>query len=369
MTDTSPQMNAILDNDPDAIALVDADGRFLYASAAAARVLGCETEEMMGRSNFELLHAEDRDRSLRNFKRILADPQSESRTLARFRQNHGPYRWVETTSSNLLNVPDVAAIIMVYREVSDLVNEEEALRRTAEELRLQIAELQDFAHTVAHDLREPLRSISGCTELLLRNAQLDEEDQENARFIVDGVHRMSALLDRLLASATRAFNVSLGPVNLDDAAAHAVDNLRAAVTTSGALITIHPLPVVRGIETDLIRVFQNLIGNAMKYRSAAPPEIDITAEESGSDVIIRVRDNGIGIPEEQHRGVFGLFRRLHAESVPGTGIGLTVCKSIIEGMGGAIWVVSEPGSGSTFCFTVSAAHGESGNQAASSEGH
>jgi chemotaxis family two-component system sensor kinase Cph1 len=183
---------------------------------------------------------------------------------------------------------------------------------------------------------------------------MDEGDKEIAQLIVRAVRRMSTLLDDLLSSATYGFKDSLRPVELEHAVALAVQNLKEALTSSGAAITIEPLPTVQGNECDLVRLFQNLISNAVKYQSEEAVEVHITAERSGPDWVIRVRDNGIGITKEHHRRVFGLFTRLHTEEVPGTGIGLALCKKIVEGLAGTIWVESEPGTGSTFCFTVAA---------------
>ena len=190
--------------------------------------------------------------------------------------------------------------------------------------------MQAFAHTVAHDLKEPLRTISTHTQLLVRKAQLIEADKEIAHLIVDAVRRMSALLDDLLSSATSGFTDSLRPVELERAAAQAIQNLREALTSSGATITIEPLPTVQGNECDLVRLFQNLISNAVKYRSEAAVEVHITAERFGPDWVTRIRDNGIGIPKEHQRRVFGLFTRLHTEEIAGTGIGLAVCKRSLK---------------------------------------
>jgi light-regulated signal transduction histidine kinase (bacteriophytochrome) len=151
-----------------------------------------------------------------------------------------------------------------------------------------------------------------------------------------------------------SFHDALGPVDLERAVARAMQNLSAALSSSEATIKLGRLPTVRGKECDLIRVFQNLISNAVKYRTEMAIEVRIDAERLGPDWVIRLHDNGIGIPTEHHRRVFGLFTRLHGEEMPGAGVGLAVCKKIVEGMGGAIWVDSEPGAGSTFCFTVAA---------------
>ncbi len=227
--------------------------------------------------------------------------------------------------------------------------------RSPAELARSNADLQAFAHTVAHDLREPLRTIATFTQLLVRKAQLDEDQKAVAEFIVEGVNRMSTMLDDLLVSATRGAHDSLQPVELEYTAAQAMQNLREAITASRARITIEPLPVVQGRELDLVRLFQNLISNAVKYRSAADLWIRIFAERCGSEWVIKTRDNGIGIPQEHQHCVFEPFTRLHSSEIPGTGMGLAICERIVQRLGGVIWVESEPGAGSTFCFTVAAA--------------
>lgn len=188
---------------------------------------------------------------------------------------------------------------------------------------------------------------------------MDEDDRQIATYIVNGVARMSALLDDMLSSAGCGFDNPMHHVELEEAAEQAVQNLRQALTASGAMITVERLPIVQGNETDLVRLFQNLISNAVKYRSEAPVEINISAERFGPDWVIRIKDNGIGISREHHHRIFGLFTRLHTRDIPGTGMGLAVCKKIIEGLGGTIWVESEFGAGSTFCFRITAAKAES----------
>lgn len=348
------QFQALVENSSDAISLVDQEGQILYASASTAAVLGYQPEELLGRNGLDLVHPLDRDHTARTLRKALAEPKSPNRTQARVRQKNGQWRWVESTSSNLLDEPHVGAIVINYRQIDSRRGEEEERQRLVEELTRCNAELQAFAHTVAHDLKEPLRTISAFTQVLVRKAQLAEADKDIAKFIVEGVRRMSALLDDLLSSAQIGFSDSLRPVNLEFAVSQAMENLKEAVTSSGARITVESLPTVQGKESDLVRVFQNLLSNAVKYRSGRVVEIQVTAERIGRDWVIRVRDNGIGIRKEDHYRVFGLFRRLHSEEIPGTGIGLAVCKKVVEGLGGTIWVESEPGSGSTFCFTVAA---------------
>ena len=326
----------------------------MYASASTAKILGYQPKELLGRNGLDLLHPQDRDRSLETLKKVLAQPQSHNRMEARVRQKDGQWRWVESTASNLIDEPHVGAIVLNYREIGTRRAEEKEKLRLADELIRSNAELRAFAHTVAHDLREPLRTIAAFTQILARKAPLEQADKQIAQYIVDAVGHLSTLLDDLLFSATSGFSALLRPVELEHAAAQAMQNLTEACTSSGATVTIGQLPTVQGNESDLVRLFQNLIGNAVKYRSEAAVEVHIAAERVGPNWVIRIRDNGIGIAKENHRRIFDLYTRLHSDKVPGTGIGLDVCMKIVEGWGGTIWVESELGLGSTFYFTVAA---------------
>jgi len=354
---------ALIENSSDAIFLVNPKTEIMYASASTAKVLGYQPEELLGRNGLELVHPQDREDSSRALKEVLAKPNNRLQMHARFACKNGEWCWMESTASNLLHEPYVQAIVINSREISARRAAEEERNRHAEELARSNAELQAFAHNVAHDLREPLRTISSFAGLLIRKAQLRPDEREFADLIVNGVGRMTTLLDELLASASYGFKGALDRVEMEVAAQQAMQNLKAAITSSGAHITIEPLPAVEANECDLIRLFQNLIGNALKYRGQAPAEIRITAERSGPDWVIKIHDNGIGIPKEHHQRIFGLFTRLHTKEVPGAGIGLAVCKKIIEERGGAIWVESKPGAGSTFCFTITAAKAEAGIRA------
>ena len=360
MVSSLERFQAMIENSSDAISLVDAEGQVLYANGSTANVLGYQPEELLGRNGLELLHPEDREYSVQTLKKLLADPLWPNRMQARVRQKDGQWRWVESTATNLLDEPCVGAIVINFREIGTRRAEEEERQHLAEELARSKAELRAFALTAAHDLREPLRTISALTQVLVRKAQLDEAGKEIADFIVAGVQRMNTLLDCLLSSATRDSDDSLRPVELEHAAAQAIQNLREALTSSGATIMIEALPIVQGKESDLVRLFQNIISNAVKFRSEAPVEVLITAERFGSHWVIRLRDNGVGIPKAHQQLIFGRFTRLHSTEIPGAGLGLAFCKKIVEAAGGTIWVESEPGAGSTFCFTVAAAQEKSG---------
>ena len=233
------------------------------------------------------------------------------------------------------------------------------LRGRVQQLERSNADLEQFAWAASHDLKEPLRSISSYAQLLIRREAPAEDAQaaEFARYIQQGVARMGGLIDALLAYS-RAMCQPPGPGRVTGAhaaAEEAAQTLRAAIEESGAVIHIDALPPVRAELAPLVQIFQNLLANALKYRNLeASPLIHVSAETSGGDVRFAVRDNGIGIPAEHYRRIFEVFRRLHGEDYEGLGIGLAICKRLVERYGGRIWLESEPGIGSTFYFTLPA---------------
>jgi light-regulated signal transduction histidine kinase (bacteriophytochrome) len=223
-------------------------------------------------------------------------------------------------------------------------------------------ELEQFAHVTSHDLQEPLRAVAGCAQLLQKRyrGKLGADADEIVDHLVDGALRMRTLIQDILAlSRIQSQREAFRDVPSEQALAAALENLSAAISESAASITYDSLPTVRGDASQLALLFQNLIGNAIKYRSHQPPQIHVSAVASANGVSFAVRDNGIGIEPQYFEHIFGAFQRLHSRSAhPGTGIGLAICKKIVERHAGRIWVESAPGAGSTFCFTLGhAAHG------------
>jgi len=345
---------SLIEHGPDAISVIDAQGEILYGNPSTTKVLGYQPEELLGRNCLDLIHPEDRDHSSRALQEVLAKPPGPLQWDARVRRKDGHYSWVESTVSNLLFECELQAIVMHQRDINARRAAEVERQRHAEELARYNLRLEEFAHTAAHDLREPLRAISLYTQMLVRKAQLDADTKRMANFIVDGAERMSALVDDLLSFASTGMHDPPRSVDLQDAVTQAVQNLALAIGASGARLTVDRLPIVRGNEIHLVRLFQNLIGNAVKYRREDPVEIHVTAVQRGLDWVIRIEDNCLGIGPENQARVFMPFVRLANPDVPGTGLGLAVCKKIVEGLGGTIWVESELGEGSTFCFTIAA---------------
>lgn len=236
---------------------------------------------------------------------------------------------------------------------------EEALAMQADLLARSNADLQQFAYITSHDLREPLRTISSFSQMLQRRyrGQLDREADEYIDFITEGVRRMDEMIHDLLIYSRVA--------NQEDRVSHTVDlkqvvnwslqNLKRSIDESSAEIIVENMPQLPGDEVELVQVFQNLISNAIKYRRVdESPRIKVSAERRDGHWLVSVADNGTGFEPEYRDRVFELFKRLHGRDVPGTGIGLTICKKIVERHSGRIWADSVPGRGATFCFTLPA---------------
>jgi light-regulated signal transduction histidine kinase (bacteriophytochrome) len=243
----------------------------------------------------------------------------------------------------------VAARTQLELANKQLSHRTEALSRSNEEL-------QRFAYAVSHDLQSPLRTIGTLTALLVRrNADiLDEESKEYADTIVGGVKRMESMIKGLLEySGATADRHHTAASNSHTVLEQVLQNLRSLIDAESAIITFDALPVVQANENRLAQVFSNLITNAIKYRSDREPEIHITATNNGTHCVFKVADNGIGIDLKYADEIFGLFKRLHSEDkYEGSGIGLAICKAVVERHGGRIWLESELGKGSTFFFTI-----------------
>ena len=245
------------------------------------------------------------------------------------------------------------------KEVAERKRAEAALAEQAAELARSNTELEQFAYVASHDLQEPLRMVASYMQLIDRRyrGKLDDQADEFIEFAVDGARRMQQLIADLLEfSRVGTHGQELEPVDSQKLFDEAISNLKVTIEESGATVTHDELAAMMADPRQLCRVFQNLIGNAIKYRSERTPEVHVGAVKDGDEWVFSVRDNGIGIGPEYHERIFRIFERLHAPTkYSGTGIGLAICKKIVERHGGRIWVESEPCSYTVFFFTIPAA--------------
>jgi PAS domain S-box-containing protein len=256
-----------------------------------------------------------------------------------------------------LESPEGILVTAAIRDISVRQAAEADLLQKIDELNMSNEELGKFAYIASHDLQEPLRMVASYTQLLSRRykGKLDAEADEFIAFAVDGANRMQRLIQDLLSySRVGTKGQELLDTSSEEAQQRALVNLRSAVEESGALVTHDPLPTVMADGTQLIQLFQNLIGNAIKYQKPGVPRVHISVVRSGAKQwTFSVKDNGLGIEPQYFEKIFGMFQRLHKrEEFAGTGIGLAICKKIAERHGGNISVESEPGQGSTFSFAL-----------------
>jgi light-regulated signal transduction histidine kinase (bacteriophytochrome) len=232
----------------------------------------------------------------------------------------------------------------------------ELIERNTRELKRSNAELEQFASVASHDLREPLRVISGYLRLLSRRykGKLDRSADEFIEFAVDGSARMQNIINDLLAfSRLGSREKTFAPVNCVEVLQLTRRHLSTAIEESGAVITHDPLPTVTADASQLGQLFMNLVGNSIKYRGDEIPSIHVSTKESDEEWLFLLTDNGIGFDMQHSEKVFEMFKRLHGvDKYSGTGIGLAICKKVVENHNGRIWVESQPGAGSTFFFTI-----------------
>ena len=241
-------------------------------------------------------------------------------------------------------------------EIAERTGMQRALIEHSHELARSNSDLEQFAYIASHDLQEPLRMVSSYTQLLARRYgdKLDEDAQVFISYAVEGAERMGQLItDVLTYSRVGTETDEFELANCDRAFDLAVANLRSAIEESKAEVVRDPLPAVKGDEIQIAQLFQNLIANALKFRDRRSPRVYVSAKLDGDTWVVSVRDNGIGIAPEYAHQIFGVFQRLHTRAhYPGNGIGLAMCKKIVERHGGRIWMESEPGHGATFYFTL-----------------
>jgi PAS domain S-box-containing protein len=323
-------------------------------------MLGFSHEQLMGKAIWETGFFKDVASNKVNFEEL------QRRGYIRFEDLP-----LETADGRRIDVEFVSIVYTVnhrkviqcnIREITDRKRAEDKLKKVLLDLDRSNKELEQFAYVVSHDLQEPLRMVSSYTQLLKRRYKdkLDRDAEEFITFAVDGAARMQRLImDLLMYSRVGTRGKPPHPTDCGQVLAQALANLSTAVAESQAVVTSDDLPSIMADETQMVQLFQNLIGNAIKFHGDRLPRIHLSARQEEDGWLFSVKDNGIGIDPAQGERIFVVFRRLHQrDEYPGTGIGLAICKKIVERHGGRIWVEPNPDSGSTFYFTVPSRGGE-----------
>lgn len=334
----------------------DREGRFTFANRAFCDVIGRPLEQLVGKTDFDLYPHELAEK----YRRDDAEVCESKKTLETTEVNvasDGTERHVYVIKTPIHDSLDrIIGTQIVFMDVSARVQAEQAAKRTATEVEQSNIELQQFAYIASHDLQAPLRGIAGFAQFLQQEyrGKLDETANEYIEHIVTGAQRMQQLINDLLAySRVESRSRPFVSVNLAEVFDDAVELIRVDIEDANGEVTRGELPTVMGDPAQLSQLLQNLIGNGLKYHGVNPPRVQVTAKQIDSGWTIAVRDNGIGIESKHHERIFEIFRRLHTqEQYPGTGIGLAVCRRIVERHGGKIWVESEVGRGSTFLFSL-----------------
>jgi PAS domain S-box-containing protein len=351
----------LLDAAPDAMVVLNSDGQIVLLNVQTEKQFGYPRDELLSQKVTAIIPNGFAERlvadGLRSADEALAQQIGTGIELTGRRKNGSVFP-IEIMLSPLES-PDGILVTAAIRDITARIAAEADLLQKVDELNRSNEELAQFAYIASHDLQEPLRMVASYTQLLSRQykGKLDADADEFIAYAVDGASRMQRLIqDLLLYSRVGTKGRDLFETSSEATLQHALLNLRGAIEESGALVTHDPLPNVLADELQLTQLFQNLIGNAIKYQNPGIPRVHVSAHKDGSEKwMFSVRDNGFGIDSQYFERIFGMFQRLHKrEEFDGTGIGLAICKKIVERHGGGISVESEVGRGSTFTFGLAA---------------
>jgi len=361
--ETSSLLASIVQSSDDAIFSKDLNGVVTSWNSGAERTFGFSAKEMIGRSISTIFPPDLRDELPTIMQRIGQGERIEHYQTVRL-TSRGELLNVSLTISPMRDpLGRVTGASVISRDITEQVRAAERLsqlnadlQRSNEVLALTNQDLERFAFIASHDLQEPLRMITAYSQLLVKSypGEFPSEANKFVANIVDGTTRMRELLSDLLAytEIRSRDQEALEVVDLNVVIENVRQNLKASIDETGAQVTSDRLPLLRAYRAHFEPLFQNLIGNAIKYRSAEPPRIHVSVQETDGELLFTVSDNGIGIDPEYHKQIFEVFRRLHGRKIPGTGVGLAICQRVVERYGGRIWVVSQAGKGAAFLFTL-----------------
>ena len=357
--ESGAKYRALLEAAPDAMVVVNQAGEIVLVNVQAENQFGYSRHQLVGQQVKDIIPEGFAERLIADGTRSAAEALAQQIGTGielSGRRKDGSKFPIEIMLSPLESTEGIL-VTAAIRDVTERNRSEEHLVKTVGELKRSNEELQQFAYVSSHDLQEPLRMVASYTQLLAKRykGRLDSDADEFIAFAVDGCNRMQGLIQDLLAYSRAGTNgKAFCEVSAEDALRGALTNLRITIEQSGAVVSHDSLPAIETDETQLTQVFQNLVGNAIKYRSAEVPRVRVSATKNGdNEWIFSVRDNGLGIAPQYFERIFVIFQRLHGrDEFEGTGIGLAICKKVLERLGGRIWVESQPGTGSTFYFAL-----------------
>ncbi len=367
----SALLSAIVDSSDDAIVSKDLAGVIMSWNQSAERLFGFSAAEAIGKSITIIVPPDRLDEETEILRRIARGERIERLETVRLRKDRSEIDVSLIISPVRDDEGRIIGASKIAHDITERVAQEKELLAANEALKRANADLEQFAYSASHDLQEPLRMVATYSELLKKrfNGQLGEEGAEYIAYTVEGALRMERLL-RDLRVYTQVSTGECRPAAAVDANCvleKTLQGLQVSIQEAGAVVSSEPLPQVAILEFQLEQVFQNLIANAIRYRSSRPPEVHVAAQKGRrTGIKFSVQDNGIGIDPQFKEQIFGIFKRLHTASEhPGTGMGLAICQRVVERSGGRIWVESEPGRGSTFYFTLP--HSESARRGRGAE--
>jgi len=354
LVDSEAFYHSLVEHLPVSVYRIDPEGRITFGNTAYQNDIGRPMEELLGKTVFDLFPEAEAKKYSADDEKVIATGQVIHAVEEHYVRDQQLY-------AEVLKCPvydhqgRLVGVQGMYWDVTSRKRTEEQLTRAMAELERSNRELQQFAGVASHDMHAPLRRIVNLSRTVREQyeEQVDANGRELLDFLTSSAEHMQELIDDLLDhSRVGASKQPPEPVDCSWAMRKALNNLAVPVLENSAVVHVADLPTVMAHKVEMVQLFQNLVGNAIKYRRDAAPRIEVQAEPQENAWLFSVRDNGIGIGPEHHAKVFEAFRRLHSEDVyPGTGLGLATCKKIVERFDGTIWVESECGAGSRFLFT------------------
>ena len=343
----------ILVGTEDVIYAIDTNGRFVFANTPAARLMGRRVEELIGHTREELLPLYIAADMRATDESVMAGTQTRMVEEKFPTADRGDRIMLMSKTPWRDDQDGVIGLVAIGHDVTIRARNQQERERLLREVRRSNEELSAFSHVVAHDLRTPLRAVRTYAELLARHMEgrLDPTASQFMTFVTEGADSMEQLIESLLRYAESGNELSTTRVNVNAVIDGLLKRLAPLIRETGATITTDTLPEIQADPVRLLQLFQNLIVNAINYRGGERPHIRISAEVAGNYFRFAVADNGVGIPREHFERIFLPLQRLESTNVPGTGIGMALCRRIVERHGGRIWVESVVGDGSTFLFT------------------